>query len=141
MAMTRTATATGRSRGGQGRALIRWLSPLPLVGLAALLGAGPLQAASPEAWNRYDRQVRSACIAASGLAAVRIRGSRVDVPSLGLSSLLLEGRYPQAHMAGRRGLELCVFEQRSGRAAVAEADSLPAAPGTAPDTAPASAPR
>jgi hypothetical protein len=136
-----TRTATGWRSGGQGRALIQWLSPLPLVGLAALLGAGPLQASSPEAWNRYDRQVRSACVAASGLAAVRIRGSRVDLPSLGLSSLLLEGRYPQAHLAGRRGLELCVFEQRSGRAAVAEADPLLAAQATAPGMAPASAPR
>jgi len=114
------------------RSLPRWLSPLPLVGLvAAALGAGPLQASSPEAWNRYDRQVRSACVAASGLTAVRIRGSRIDFPSLGLSSLLLEGTYPQAAMAGRRGLELCLFEQRNGRASVAEADGLLAAPAPA----------
>jgi hypothetical protein len=132
--------ATGWSRDGQGRVLLRWLSPLSL-GLAALLGAGPLQASSPEAWKRYDRQVRSACVAASGLAAVRIRGSRIDFPSLGLSSLVLEGTYPQAHMAGRRGLELCVFEQRSGRAAVAEADAQLAAPGSTPAAAPGPAPR
>lgn len=88
----------------------------------AVLGAGAARASSPEAWNRYDRQVRSACVAASGLAAVRVRGSRIDLPSLGLSTLLLEGTYPQAHMKAQPGLELCVFEQRSGRASVAEAD-------------------
>lgn len=92
------------------------------VETVAVLGAGAARASSPEAWNRYDRQVRSACVAASGLAAVRVRGARIDLPSLGLSTLLLEGTYPQAHMRGQQGLELCVFEQRSGRAAVAEAD-------------------
>ena len=97
------------------------------LGTALLLGAvgvaaGPARASSPEAWSRYDRQVRSACVAASHLAAVRVQGSRIDLPGLGLSSLLLEGTYPQAHMKGQQGLELCVFEQRSGRAAVAEAD-------------------
>jgi len=94
-----------------------------LAGVCPLSGSAAL-ASSPEAWNRYDRQVRTACVAASGLADVRVRGARIDLPALGLSSLLLEGRYPQPHMNGRPGLELCVFEQRSGRAVVAEADSL-----------------
>jgi len=48
----------------------------------------------------------------------------VDLPGLGLSALLLEGTYPQPHMRGRKGLELCLLEQRSGRASVAEADRL-----------------
>jgi hypothetical protein len=63
-------------------------------------------------------------LAASGLAAVRVKGQRVDLPGLGLSALLLEGTYPQPHMGGRKGVELCLVEQRSGRASVAEADRL-----------------
>lgn len=101
------------------------------------MGGSTALASSPEAWKLYDRQVRSACVAASGHTAVRARGSRLDLPSLRLSSLLLEGRYPQAHMNGSLGLELCVFEQRSGRAAVTGADSLLPALGT---SAPAGTP-
>ena len=95
-----------------------------LVLASMALAGGPALASSPEAWSAYDRQVRTACQAASGLAAVRVKGQRVDLPSLGLSALLLEGTYPQPHMGGRKGLELCLLEQRSGRASVAEADRL-----------------
>jgi hypothetical protein len=91
---------------------------------ATALAGGPALASSPQAWSAYDRQVRTACVAASGLAAVRVKGQRVDLPGLGLSALLLEGTYPQPHMGGRKGLELCLVEQRSGRASVAEADRL-----------------
>lgn len=103
---------------------------LALLLSAVGLAAAPALASSPEAWNRYDRQVRAACVAASRLAAVRVRGTRIDFPSLSLSSLLLEGTYPQPHMRGQQGLELCIYEQRSGRAAVAEANGLqaPASP-------------
>jgi len=94
-----------------------------LLAVTALAG-GPALASSPQAWSAYDRQVRTACVAASGLAAVRVKGQRVDLPGLGLSALLLEGTYPQPHMGGQKGLELCLVEQRSGRASVAEADRL-----------------
>ena len=44
-------------------------------------------------------------------------------PSLpGLESCRLERRYPQPHMQGKRGLDVCVFEQSSGKASVVEAD-------------------
>ena len=91
---------------------------------ATALAGGPALASSPQAWSAYDRQVRTACVSASGLAAVRVKGQRVDLPGLGLSALLLEGTYPQPHMRGQKGLELCLVEQRSGRASVAEADRL-----------------
>jgi len=91
---------------------------------ATALAGGPALASSPQAWSAYDRQVRTACVAASGLAAVRVKGQRIDLPGLGLSALLLEGTYPQPHMGGQKGLELCLVEQRSGRASVAEADRL-----------------
>jgi hypothetical protein len=69
---------------------------------ATALAGGPALASSPQAWSAYDRQVRTACVAASGLAAVRVKGQRVDLPGLGLSALLLEGTYPQPHMVGRK---------------------------------------
>jgi hypothetical protein len=106
-----------------------------LAGLVLLLGvtAPRAGASSPDAWRAYDREVRTACLKASRLLQPRVLGERVDVPvadgaatgnTLLISSLLLEGRYPQAHMAGQKGRELCLFEQRTRRASVAEADNL-----------------
>lgn len=100
-----------------------------LLGMVAP-GAG---ASSPAAWQAYDREVRSACLKASRLLQARVLGERIDVPvadvsptgnTLLISALLLEGRYPQAHMNGQKGRELCLFEQRTRRASVAEAEDL-----------------
>lgn len=101
---------------------------LRLLFCLSLLAPGlPVRASSPEAWAGYGRTVLRSCTAASGLRQPRPAGERVDVqqPSGDLVSvLLLEGAYPQPHMAGRRGLELCLFDSRSRRASVAEADRL-----------------
>ena len=101
----------------------------------ALLGvmATPASASSPEAWKAYDREVRSACLQASRLAQPRVLGTRMDVPvadvtpsggTLLISAVLMEGTHPQAHMGGRKGRELCLFEQRTRRATVADAEAL-----------------
>jgi hypothetical protein len=37
---------------------------------------------------------------------------------------MLEGTYPQPHLAGRRGLELCLYNARTGTVRVSEADRL-----------------
>jgi hypothetical protein len=106
-----------------------------MAGVVLLLGlAAPRAgASSPDAWRAYDREVRSACLKASRLLQPRVLGDRVDVPvadvsaggiSLIISALLLEGRYPQAHMRGQSGRELCLFEQRTRRATVAPAELL-----------------
>ena len=90
-------------------------------------------ASSPDAWRAYDQEVRTACLKASRLLQPRVLGERVDVPVAApsptgntplISALLLEGRYPQAHMGGQKGRELCLFEQRTRRASLAEADNL-----------------
>ncbi|MEY4354068.1 MAG: hypothetical protein RLZZ609_2309 [Cyanobacteriota bacterium] len=112
---------------GAVRPLARQAGGLALAGgwLAALALMAPLaRASSPEAWRAYEREVRQACLAASGLKAPRVVGQRVDVPELSLSVLLLAGRYPQAHMAGRAGRELCLFTQEGRRAVIAVADGL-----------------
>jgi hypothetical protein len=102
-----------------------------LLCLAAL--ASPALASSPDAWRAYDREVRTACLNATGLRQARVVGERVDVPvadlsldgsTLLISALLLEGRFPQPHMGGQKGRELCLFEQRTRKATVATAESL-----------------
>jgi hypothetical protein len=98
-----------------------------LVLAAPWLGQ-PALASSPAAWAEYDRKVRSACHKASGLAEVRVRGQRLDLPTLGLSTLLQEGRARQPFLAGQRVQELCVYQQSSGQAEVGDAERLRGAP-------------
>lgn len=109
------------------------LSPLGLAAVLLTLVAPGAEASSPQAWRAYDQEVRQACLKASGLSRPRVLGDRVDVPvadlapngtTLLISALLLEGSYPQPHMRGQTGRELCLFEQRTRRATVAEAESL-----------------
>jgi len=90
---------------------------VPLLGLPAL-------ASSPAAWAAYNAKVRAACRAVTTLVGAVERGDRLDLPGPALSVFLLEGRYRQSHMQGQRGLELCVFEQATGRASVVSADRL-----------------
>ena len=104
-------------------------------GLLLLLGLAlpPALASSPAAWRDYDREVRAACLQASRLRQARVLGERVDVPvadrtpdggTLLISALLLEGRWSQPAPRGQTGRELCLFEQRTRRATVADADAL-----------------
>ena len=123
-AAERSSRARDRSAS---RSTIRRVRMPGLVGLLLVSTAlvdGAALASSPDAWRAYDRQVRTACVAASRLAAARVKGKRVDVLDLDISALLLEGTYPQPHMRGQKGLELCLFERRSGRAKVADGDRL-----------------
>jgi hypothetical protein len=111
------------------RAVIVFSSVLRAAGLgvAMVMLASAAQASTPEAWKAYSQQVLRACRAASTLRQPRPAGDRVDLPAANgtqLSVLVLEGTYPQAHMAGRRGLELCVYDLRSRNARMAEADRL-----------------
>ncbi|MEB3331998.1 MAG: hypothetical protein VKI83_05860 [Synechococcaceae cyanobacterium] len=102
--------------------------PQALVGLlVAAAGSLPARASSPQAWAEYERQMLKACTAASGLRQPRPAGDRLDFSQSDgsrTSVLLLQGRYPQAHMAARRGLELCLYDPRSRRARVVDADRL-----------------
>lgn len=98
-----------------------------LLGLALVAAALPARASSPQAWNAYGQQMLKACLAASGLRSPKPAGERVDLPGRGdalTSALLLQGAYPQPHLAGRRGLELCLYDARSKQARVAGADQL-----------------
>jgi hypothetical protein len=57
----------------------------------------------------------------------RPAGDRVDFPAAGgalTSALLLQGTYPQSHLAGRRGLELCLYDSATNQARVVDADRL-----------------
>lgn len=100
------------------------VAPSMALTLAVPLLGSPALASSPAAWAAYDTRVRAACRAATTLMGAVERGDRLDLPGPALSVFLFEGRYRQPHLQGQRGLELCVYEQASGRASVVGADRL-----------------
>ena len=91
--------------------------------------ASPALASSPAAWKEYGQKVQSRCLAASSLKGAKPMGERLDMPGPNgdgaiTSVLMLEGVAPQPFRKGARARELCLFDQKSGQARVAEADAL-----------------
>ena len=112
------------------------LAPGLALGLALGLVSSSLDRAwgsSPQAWASYGQEVQRACLSASRLRQPRPAGDRLDLPAPAttapsspglLSVLLLRGTYPQPHMAGRSGLELCVYDASRRQARIGDADGL-----------------
>jgi hypothetical protein len=105
--------------------------PLPnhafLLTLALITGAA--QASSPEAWSAHDKEVAAACVKASGLKNAKPAGQPMAYDdSVGITALLVAGRYPQAHMKNRPGRVLCLFDRKKHEAVVTEADQITLAP-------------
>lgn len=95
------------------------------LGLILLATLGNAQASSEEAWAEHDQQVLQACVAASQLKDTQAVGRPAEFDdSVGYSVLLLQGRYPQAHMKNRTGRELCLFDKKTRSAHVSEWDSI-----------------
>ncbi|CAG8870892.1 hypothetical protein PS627_04196 [Pseudomonas fluorescens] len=89
--------------------------------LTCALFSGAVHASSPEAWNEHRKQVIKTCLAASQLKDAHARSKPVEFDDqVGYSALLIEGRYPQAHMKGRTGTELCLYDKQHQRAHVSE---------------------
>ena len=93
--------------------------------------AGAAQASSPDAWSAHDKEVAAACIKASGLKNAKPAGQPMAYDDgVGMTALLVAGRYPQAHMKNRPGRVLCLFDRKKREAVVTEADQLSLAPAT-----------
>ncbi|WP_249677241.1 hypothetical protein [Pseudomonas abieticivorans] len=96
---------------------------LLLLGLTAL-SANAL-ASSEAAWAAYDKSVLASCLKASQLKGTQAIGSPAQFDDqVGYTALLLQGRYPQPHMKNQSGLELCLYNKQTKRAAVTEWDSV-----------------
>lgn len=107
----------------------RPLGSLLLLGSLLSGLAFPALASDPAAWREYGQKVQSRCLAASSLKGAKPLGERLDMPApagdgLMINLLLLEGVAPQPFRKGARVRELCMYDQRSGQARVAEADAL-----------------
>lgn len=93
--------------------------------LFAALFVGNVQASSDGAWQAQDKLQRQTCLAQSQLQNKKVLGSPVLFDdSVGYTALMIGGRYPQKHMQGQEGRELCLFQRKTGKAVISEADSL-----------------
>ncbi|WLH13675.1 hypothetical protein PSH58_04760 [Pseudomonas hefeiensis] len=96
---------------------------LMFLGFTAL--AAQAHASSPEAWAIHDKAVLASCIKASGLKNAEPVGTAAQFDDrVGYTALLLQGQYPQEHMKGATGTELCLYRKKSKTAYVTEWDSI-----------------
>jgi hypothetical protein len=97
--------------------------------LTSVLLTGAAQASSPAAWSAHDREVAAACVKASGLKDAKPAGQPMAYDDgVGMTALLVDGRYPQPHMKNRPGRVLCLFDRKKREAVVTEADQITLAP-------------
>ena len=107
------------------------MSQIRTAALCALLvlstgsGVRLAQASSPTAWSAHDREVASACTQASGLKQAAVTGQpMVFDDSLGMTALVVTGRYPQPHMKNQPARVLCLFDRKTRQAHTTPADPL-----------------
>jgi len=94
-----------------------------LLSLTAL--ASQAHASSPDAWAAYDKTVLASCTKASDLKNVKPVGTPAQFDDrVGYTAVLLQGQYPQKHMKGQQGSELCLYNKQSKTAFVTEWDSI-----------------
>ena len=87
--------------------------------------AAQAHASSPDAWAAYDKTVLASCTKASGLKEAKPVGNAAQFDDrVGYTALLLQGQYPQKHMKGAQGTELCLYNKESKTAYVTEWDSI-----------------
>ncbi|SEN31279.1 hypothetical protein SAMN04487857_113118 [Pseudomonas sp. ok272] len=99
-----------------------------LLFIALTAVATQAHAASPNAWAAYDKAVLAACTQASQLSQSKPVGNAAQFDDrVGYTALLLQGQYPQKHMKGQQGLELCLYNKQAKTAQVTEWDSVGAA--------------
>lgn len=87
--------------------------------------SGQALASSTEQWAEFDKQVIASCTKASQLKEATAVGRAAQFDDrVGYVAVLLQGRYPQAHMKNQVGRELCLFDKKSKAAHVTEWDSV-----------------
>ena len=96
------------------------------LALSVLCLIAPLaHASSPDAWAAYDKAVLASCTKASGLKNAKPVGNAAQFDDrVGYTALLLQGQYPQKHMKGQQGTELCLYNKKSKTAFVTDWDSI-----------------
>lgn len=99
------------------------ITSLTLLCLTAF--AVQVQASSSDAWEGYNKEVLAGCTQASTLKKATPVGAPAQFDDrVGYTAILLQGQYPQKHMKGRYGTELCLYNKQTKEAYVTEWDSI-----------------
>ena len=99
------------------------LASLTFLCLTAL--ATQAHASSADAWAAYDKAVFISCSKASNLKNPGPVGTPAQFDDrVGYTALLMQGQYPQKHMQGKQGTELCLYSKKAKAAYVSEWDSI-----------------
>ena len=87
--------------------------------------AAQANASSLDTWASFDKAVLASCTKASQLKSPKPVGTAAQFDDrVGYSALLLQGQYPQKHMKGQQGTELCLYNKKAKTAYVTEWDSI-----------------
>ena len=82
-------------------------------------------ASSPDPWAAYHKPALPSCTKARTLKNAKPVGTPAQFDDrVGYTAILLQGEYPQKHMKGKQGTELCLFNKKAKTAHVAEWDSI-----------------
>jgi hypothetical protein len=101
----------------------------PYLTLLLVLGGAThhAMASTTQAWAEHDKRVASSCLKATTLKQARIASTPAQFDDrVGYTAVLVQGRYPQAHMKNQPGAELCLYHRQSRKAFVTEWDSVQA---------------
>lgn len=105
------------------------------LSVLTVLLASQAQASSDEAWDEHDREVIEQCRDASQFPDAAPAGDPVPFEDeAGMTALLIQGHYPQDHMNGEAGQELCLFLRTSQEVYIADADKLAVGSDALPST-------
>ncbi len=95
-----------------------WGILIIMAGFAAL----PASAATPQSYQELDRVSSLACLRASGFRDAAFAPSPLRFSDqMGVDARLITGTYPQAHMSGKQGMALCLYNRSTKRAEVVDA--------------------
>jgi len=90
----------------------------------AAFAAGAAQAATPESYAALEAKVTTACSKASGFDKAQVSPTTVRFSDqAGVDARLVTGIYPQPQMKRAQGLMLCLYDRKSGRVEVQDAES------------------
>lgn len=82
-------------------------------------------ASTDQAWAEHEKRVASACLKATTLKQARVASAPAEFEDrVGYTAVLVQGRYPQAHMKNQPGAELCLYHKQSRKAFVTQWDSV-----------------
>ncbi|ENV08641.1 hypothetical protein F966_03315 [Acinetobacter higginsii] len=102
------------------RILLKYLSILGFMAGSAVMSSVTF-ASSEQAWNKHDQEIKAACIKVSQLKNAKTASNVMLFDDrVGYSALLIEGKYPQAHMKNKIGQELCLWNKTSKKAYLTE---------------------